>query len=143
MVLDAFSLVRVMDKQLDSERPQYLVLGCMYPQEGEAVNSKFECHFREYDEKVSRDLAQQERLSTLRSWNHFPTDHRQNPDRARKRRRTGASERNLQNYTHPSRQVEENLFLDSDVRSVVLEPIQATNSLRHFATLPFSTRQTR
>ena len=54
-----------MDKRLDTERPQYLVLYWMYPQEGEAANSGLHRHFREYDEKVSRDLALQERLSTL------------------------------------------------------------------------------
>ena len=30
----SFSLVRAMGKRLDSERPQHLLLGCMYPQEG-------------------------------------------------------------------------------------------------------------
>jgi hypothetical protein len=45
-----------MDKRLDAERPQYLVLCWMYPPEGEVANSDLDRHFREYEQKASRDL---------------------------------------------------------------------------------------
>jgi hypothetical protein len=66
------SVVRVVGKRLDAERPRYLILCWMYPQEGETANSDLDRRFREYDEKISRDLAQQQRLPTLRSRKHFP-----------------------------------------------------------------------
>jgi hypothetical protein len=61
------SVVRVMGKRLYAERPRYLVLCWMHPPEDEAAHSDLDHHFREYDERISRDLARQERLSTLRS----------------------------------------------------------------------------
>jgi hypothetical protein len=106
------SVVRVMDKRLDAERPQYLVLCWMYPREGEAANSDVDRHFREYDEKVSRDLAREERLSTLRARKRIRKDGRQNPDRARKRARIQTTAFASQTRTYPSRQVVEDLFLD-------------------------------
>jgi hypothetical protein len=117
------SVVRVMDKRLDAERPQYLVLCWIYPREGEAASSELDRHFREYDEKVSRDLVRQERLSTLRVRKRIPTEGHQNPDRARKRARMQTTASASQNRTYPSRQVAEDLFLDVDVRSVALNPI--------------------
>jgi hypothetical protein len=94
----------------------------MCPPEGEAANSDLDLRFREYDEKISRDLAQQERLSTLRSRKHFPADDR-NPGQSRKRQRTHATASASQKHTYPSRQVVEDLFLDVDVRSMDLNPI--------------------
>jgi len=82
------SVVRVLGKRLHAERPQYLVLCWMYPLESEAADSDLDHRFREYDEKISRNLVQQERLSTLRS---------------RKRRRTHATASASQNSTYPSR----------------------------------------
>lgn len=122
------SVVRVVGKRLHTKRPQYLVLCWMHPPESGASDSDLDHRFREYDEKVSRDLAQQERLSTLRSGKqlklqlkHFPAD--QNPGRSRKRQRTRAAASASQNHAYPSRQVVEDLFLDMDVRSVDLNPI--------------------
>ena len=46
-----------MDKQLDAGWPQYLVLCWMYPPESEAANSDLDRHFREYDERVAREVA--------------------------------------------------------------------------------------
>jgi hypothetical protein len=51
------SVLRVMDKRLDAGWPQYLVLCWIHPPESEIVNSDLDRHFREYDAKVSRDLA--------------------------------------------------------------------------------------
>ena len=97
-----------MGKRLYAERLQYLVLCWMHPLESEPSDSDLDHRFREYDEKISRDLAQQERPSTLRS---------------RKRQRTHSIASASQNSTYPSRQVVEDLFLDVDVRSVDLNPI--------------------
>ena len=115
-------MVRVVGKRLDAEQPRYLVLCWMYPPDGEADNFDLDRRFREYDEKISRDLAQQQRLSTLRSRKH-PADDHQNPDRSRKRQRSHATASASQNRSCPSRQVVEDLFLDVDVRSVDLNPI--------------------
>jgi hypothetical protein len=52
-----------MGKRLDTEQAGYLVLCWLYPREGEAVNPHLERHFREYDEKISRDRVQREHLS--------------------------------------------------------------------------------
>jgi hypothetical protein len=108
---------------LGSVRRHYLVLCWMLPPEGEAANSNLDRHFREYGEKGSRDLARQERLSTLRSRKRFPTDDHQNPGRSRKRQKTLATTSASQNHTYPSHQVVEDLLLDVDVRSVDLNPI--------------------
>jgi hypothetical protein len=94
------SMLRVVDKRLDARRPQYLVLCWIHPPESEAANSDLGRHFRKYDEKISRDLARQERLSTLRSRKHF-TDGRQSPDRSQKRQRTHATASTSQNRAYP------------------------------------------
>ena len=47
------SLVRVMGKQLDTARPQHLILYWIGPEEDEAAGSRLDCHFRAYDEKIS------------------------------------------------------------------------------------------
>jgi hypothetical protein len=117
------TVVRVVDKRLIAERPQYLVLCWMHPREGEAASSELDRHFREYDEKVSRDLVRQERLSTLRARKHIPTDGHQNPDRARKRVRIQTTASVSQNRTYISRQVVEDRYLDLDACSVDLNPI--------------------
>ena len=101
------SVVRVVSKRLHAKRPQYLVLCWMHPPESEVADSDLDRRFREYDEKVSRDLAQQERLSTLRSGKQlklqlkrFPAD--QIPGRSRKRQRTHAAASASQNRAYPS-----------------------------------------
>lgn len=116
------SVVRVMGKRLDAERPGYLVLCWIDSCEGEAANSKIDRHLREYDEKISRDRLRQKRLSTLRRRKHFPTRESQGTDQTCKRAKTKATARSPQNHKYPSRQVEEDLFLDADVCSLDLEP---------------------
>jgi hypothetical protein len=115
------SVVRVVGKRLDTEQPRYLVLCWIYPQEGEAANSDLDRRFREYDKKISRDLAQQERLTTLRSRKHSLARDNQNSHRAQKRPKTNTTSASL-NHTCPSRQVEENIFLDTDVCLVTSRP---------------------
>jgi hypothetical protein len=115
------SVVRVMGKQLYEERLRYLVLCWMHPPENEAAHSDLDRHFREYDEKIVRDLARQERLSTLRSQKRFPTNNYEY--RSRKRQKTLVTASASQNFAYPSRQVEEEFFLDSNVRSVDLSLI--------------------
>lgn len=115
------SVVRVMGKRLNAERPRYLVLCWMHPPEGEAAHSDLDRRFREYDEKISRVLARQKRLSTLRSRKHYPADDHES--RPRKRPKTLVTASASQNHSYPSRQVEEDFFLDSDVHSVDLSPI--------------------
>lgn len=115
--------MRVIEKRLGAERPGYLVLYWVYSCEGEAANSKLDRHLREYDEKISRDRLQRERLSTLRPRKHSPTRESQDSNQTYKRAKTKATARVSQNHTCPSRQVEEDLFLDADVCSLDLEPI--------------------
>lgn len=118
------SVVRVMGKRLGAERPGYLVLCWVYSCEGEEANSKLDRHLREYDEKISRDRLRQERLSTLRRRKHSPTRESQDSNQTCKRAKTKATARvSSQNHTYPSRQVEEDLFLDADVCSLDLEPL--------------------
>lgn len=119
-----YSVVRVLGKRSVAERPRYLTLCWITPQEDEAANSDPSHHFRLYDKKISRDLAQFERRSTLRPRKHNPTGNDLNPSRCRKRPKTHVTVSTPQNLTFLSRQVEDDLFLDSDVHSVDLQLIQ-------------------
>lgn len=116
------SVVRVMGKRLDAERPGYLLLCWVYSCEVEAANSKLDRHLREYDEKISRDRLRQERLSNLRRRKHSPTRECQDSNQTYKRARP-ATARVSQNHTYPLCQVKEFLSLDADVCSLDLEPI--------------------
>lgn len=114
-------VVRVMGRRLDETQLQYLVLCWMYPQEDEAAYTTLNRHCRDYDEKISRGLAQQKRLSTLRSWKHFRARDRENSSLARKRLKTNTTVSASQNHTSISCQGVENLFLDPDVCLVASE----------------------
>lgn len=94
----------------------------MYSCEGEAASSKLDRHLREYDEKISRDRLRQNRLSTLRRRIYSPTGESQGTNQTRKRAKTKATARLSQNHNYPSRQVEEDLFLDAVVCSLDLGP---------------------
>jgi hypothetical protein len=114
------AVVRVMGKRLDNGRPGYLVLCWVYPYEGEAVTAELDRRLQDYDEKISSDIARQERLSTLRSQKRFWTMESQDSNQPCKKHKTNASVSTSRNHTHPCRQVQENLFLDSDVCSSFL-----------------------
>lgn len=108
-------VVRAMGKRLDTGSAGYLVLCWVYPHEGEAVASDSHRCFRDYDQKILRDAARRERLSALRPRKRSRSPESQGSSQTRKKPRSNGSVSTSQSQTYPSRQVEDHLFLDSDV----------------------------
>lgn len=113
--VDSDEILRVMGKRRDTSRAGYLVTCWVYPNEGEVVASDRPRCFREYDEKILRDIARRERLSTLRKRKRPRTPDSQGPYQASKKARRNEGSPTSQIQEFPSRQVSEHLFVDSDV----------------------------
>lgn len=111
---EAPSVVGVKGKRLDTKRPQYLVLCWIDPREEHVANHDLARRCREYDERVSRDVAQRERLSTLRSRKHTRTQDQLNAGQSRKKAKINGATSTSDDRTCSSRQVGEYIFLDSD-----------------------------
>lgn len=120
---EAPSVVGVKGKRLDTKRSQYLVLCWMDPREEHVANPDLARRCREYDERISRDVAQRERLSTLRSRKHTRTQDPQNAGQSRKKAKTNGATSTSDDRTCSSRQVGEYVFLDSDIHSASIVAI--------------------
>ncbi|KIW99658.1 uncharacterized protein Z518_11071 [Rhinocladiella mackenziei CBS 650.93] len=109
------SILRVMGKWLDPEPHRYLVLCWMVPEEDEESDSELNRRLHEYDKKILRDFIQEECPPPSRSRKRLPPEDSQSSTQARKRPKTHTMASVSKNHRYPSRQVEENLFLDADV----------------------------
>lgn len=101
------AIVRVMGKRLDTSRAGYLVLCWVHPHEGEAMASDRHPCFREYDQKILRDTARHERLSTLRQRKRRRTPDSEGSCQAQKKARRNKRVSTSQSQIFPSRQVKE------------------------------------
>ncbi|KIW99706.1 uncharacterized protein Z518_11119 [Rhinocladiella mackenziei CBS 650.93] len=111
-------VLRVMGKWLDPEPHRYLVLCWIVPEEDEESNSELNRCLHEYDKKILRDFIQEECSSLSRSRKRSPPEDGQSSNQHPKTHTMASVSKN---HRYPSRQVEENLFLDADVRLADLQ----------------------